>query len=439
MFALLTPPFMVPDEQTHLFRAYQIAEGDLIADNNNGRAGGVLPRSIGSADSAFWQLRFDSDRKLDPKTILDALHEPLESGDRKFIDFNNTAVFSPLLYLPQALAIAVAIPLELSPIGMMYLGRLANLLFVVVLIFLAIRVAPVFKRVILLIALMPMSIFLMASLSADGMTIAISLLFTALVLRSTITVDGVDQWLLLCAAAMGLCKPTYMVITILAFIIPPAKTGMSPRKWLQAALIPATSLAAAGGWAILIRDVYAPIHWVDNVNPAAQAAYIMDIPLRYITDVFLYYSASWYGGVETMIGRLGWLDTYLPGWFWTTYAVLLVLFALSDGDSNFRLSVWQRVISLGTVIVGIVSVTTAVYICCNPLRGDVVQGIQGRYFIPFLLPALLVAYNRKLTRTLQSDSIKPIEIRCYAGIVLTMWLIFSIGFSLAISLQRYYG
>lgn len=195
----------------------------------------------------------------------------------------------------------------------------------------------------------------------------------------------------------------------------------------------------AGIRAVLNRDVYAPIQWIEDVNPAAQTAYIMDMPLRYLTEVFSHYASSWHGDLELMIGRLGWLDTYLPRWLWNTYAALLILVALTDGDSHFRLSLWQRMVSLCTAIIGIISVTTAVYICCNPLRGDVVQGIQGRYFIPFLTATLLGLYSRRLATTLRSDSIKPVTIRCYADVVLVMWLVFSTVFSLKILLHRYYG
>ena len=283
LFTFVTPPFQVPDEQTHLFRAYQIAEGNLIAQKFKDNAGGVLPRSVGLADSTFYQIRFHSDRKLDPKTIFESLHEPLDPEDRQFIGFNNTAVFSPLPYLSQALALSLAIPFELSPVVMMYLGRIANLALVVMLIFLAIQVAPVFKRVILLVALMPMSMFQVASLSADGVTIAISLLFTALVLRSTVTFDAAYKWTVLCAAALGLCKPTYAVLTLLALIIPLAQNKSTTRKWLQVALIPATSFALAGLWAMINRDIYTPIKWIEGVNPTAQTAYVADAPLHYLS------------------------------------------------------------------------------------------------------------------------------------------------------------
>ena len=439
LFAFLTPPFQVPDEQTHLFRAYQIAEGGLIAQRVNGKSGGMLPRSLGRADSAFWQVRLRPDRKLDPTSIFDALGHPLDPQRRQFIDFNNTAVFSPIPYLPQALAIALVIPFELSPIIMMYLGRVASVVAIVVLIFLAIRLIPTFKYVTLSVALMPMFIFQMASLSADGITNALSLLFVALVLRSTIDFNTIYKWILVCAATIGLCKPAYTVLTLLVFVVPLVQTERSALRWLQAALVPAISFIASGAWAFLMRDVYAPIQWVDGIDPAAQMAFILGKPLSYLGEVFSHYSDSWYGNLELMIGRFGWLDTYLPWWFWNTYAALLVLLALTDGSPHFSISLSQKFICLSTVVIGIVSVTTALYICCNPLRGEVVQGAQGRYFIPFLLPALLGLYNQKLPQMLKSDSEKYGTIRGRGEVVLTVWLISSIAISLNIMLQRYYG
>lgn len=439
LFALLTPPYQVPDEQTHLFRAYQIAEGGLIAESHKDTAGGTLPHSIGRADHAFWQVRFHPDRKLDPQTVFDLLTEPLQPEKRQFVDFNNTAVFSPLPYLPQALALRLAIPFELSPLVMMYVGRLANTVVSIVLIFMAVKTAPVFKRVIILVALMPMSIFEIASLSADGMTIAVSLLFTALVLRCTLGSRAVYRWTLVCAAALGLCKPTYAVLTMLAFIIPLARSEGGLKKWLQAALVPTAGFAAAGLWAMLIHDVYSPILWVEGVNPSAQTAYIIDEPLHYLAQIWSHYSASWHGYLELLVGRLGWVDTRLPGWFWSTFALLLLLFALIDGTPEFSLTLLQRTVSLCAAVIGIIVVTTAIYICCNPVRSAVIQGMQGRYLIPFLPAALLGFYNRKLPGMIQAYLFIPTRTEGSIGAVVGAWLVFSILFSLKILLQRYYG
>lgn len=168
-------------------------------------------------------------------------------------------------------------------------------------------------------------------------------------------------------------------------------------------------------------------------------AYVTGAPLRYLSETLCHYSISWYVYLEQMIGHLGWVDTQLPWWFWTAFAVLLVLVALIDSEPGFELCLRQRIVSLCTTIVGILSVTTAIYICCNPLRGDVVRYIQGRYFIPFLTAALLGFYNSKLLWTLRPFSIKPLTIRWYVDIVLITWSIFSIVFTLTILLQLYYG
>ncbi len=64
-----------------------------------------------------------------------------------------------------------------------YLARFANLLLYVLIVYSAIKLTPVHKWVFFLLALMPMTLYEAASLSADSFTIAVSFLLIALFLK----------------------------------------------------------------------------------------------------------------------------------------------------------------------------------------------------------------------------------------------------------------
>src|SRR5258708_38085428 len=95
-------------------------------------------------------------------------------------------------------------------------GRLANLLVAVILIALAIRAAPDYSGIIAAAALLPMSLYELASLSADAATIGLAWVFTALLL-----VPPRRLWVMALAGfALALCKPAYFLIALLAAVAP---------------------------------------------------------------------------------------------------------------------------------------------------------------------------------------------------------------------------
>ena len=45
-FSILTPPFQVPDEQQHFYRAYQLSTLDLTGTRMDKRLGAILPSAL---------------------------------------------------------------------------------------------------------------------------------------------------------------------------------------------------------------------------------------------------------------------------------------------------------------------------------------------------------------------------------------------------------
>src|SRR4029077_21053180 len=105
--------------------------------------------------------------------------------------------------------------LPLRPLLLFYAGRTANLFAAVILIAMAIRAAPQLSGVIAAVALLPMSLYEMASWSADAGTMALAWLVTALLLAPERRL-----WAVMTAGfALSLCKPAYFLIALLALAI----------------------------------------------------------------------------------------------------------------------------------------------------------------------------------------------------------------------------
>ena len=89
---------------------------------------------------------------------------------------------TPLAYVPQAMGIALARMLGLGGLGLLFMGRLFNLMFFTAMGCLTIRRMPFGKEVAAGAALLPMTLHLAASFSYDVMIIALSGYFSAVCL-----------------------------------------------------------------------------------------------------------------------------------------------------------------------------------------------------------------------------------------------------------------
>lgn len=249
---------MAPDEQVHFYRAYQISEGHLISEKHKKMSGGWLPVSLEQTARKFLCVRRRPNRRIPLPAALDAFSVPLDPTNRRFVSFETSAVYSPIPYLPQTVGIGIGRAFELGPLPLLYLGRAANLAASLLLLLAALRATPVFRWTFLLLALMPMAAFQMASVSADGFTNSIAFLFIALILRLCLeerTVDRKDvALLLLTSLLLSLSKQAYFPLLLLYLAIPVSRLGTGRRYVDVLVLLLAVNAAALGGWALLAAE-----------------------------------------------------------------------------------------------------------------------------------------------------------------------------------------
>src|SRR5690242_8373057 len=100
-FTFLTPLFKVPDELGHMSRAYGISTGSWLSTVQNNHSGSYLPDSLKlTTDYA------DTHGTLDTLSHLQSVG--LVSSHTFFAEHPNMALYSPLLYAPQATAFVAA-------------------------------------------------------------------------------------------------------------------------------------------------------------------------------------------------------------------------------------------------------------------------------------------------------------------------------------------
>ncbi len=223
---IITPPFQVPDEPAHFYRSYQVSEFNLFKMKDD------IPKSLVKMVDTSSRMQFSTHEKTNRQEILSLAKIQTNTGER-------THTVSPdyiIPYIPQALGIFMGKIFGFNPFWLLYMGRLFNLLATLFLVFLAIRITPVFKWVFLLLGILPMSLYQFASLSYDAGTIGLSFLLLAFVLKlafdksATVTKRAL-VWLFTLSFLLAASKPPYFLIILTFLIIPVIRVG-SLRKYI---------------------------------------------------------------------------------------------------------------------------------------------------------------------------------------------------------------
>ena len=374
IYLLIFPEGMVPDEKTHFYRAFSLAFGNFQAVKfSDVSVGGVLPRAI--RDFA------DKSAVLDFSDVIE-------------LDFKNTSLYSPVCYLPQIIGIRVAL-LFTSKIHLVFMtARWCGFIGAFILYMLALHIAPVGRKFMLVVMMLPMAMQEMAGVTSDAMTNAFSFLFVALVLKYaadnkklsirqivTITIVG---------TCVALCKLVYAPLLLMAFVIPfdlfkdENKTA-TKNKVVYAAVFAVPLLACAVTNSILGKNLV-PVG--ENVDAALQIKYVLThIPdtLMIVVRTIVNSSSQWF---HEMTGDfLGGLNIMtLP----VVTLILLLMLYISARDMKlieaFKTTKAKWIFGL-TFFAGYFIILGILYVSWTTVGYFIIRGIQGRYYIAFL-PAL---------------------------------------------------
>jgi|GEM_PF-686908 len=404
VFAFITPPLQVPDEGNHFLKAYEIAEFKLFNPIK------TAPLSILNLDSAFMHLHFLAGEKTSMADIKKHLGVKIEPGKR--------APASPpdyaLPYLPQAMGVFIGKISGCSPLVMMYLGRIFNMLISIFIMFYAIRIIPQFKWIFLLLALMPKTLFLFGSISYDSLTISLSFLTIAVFFYYAFACERNLNFKDLAVIAILVllllfCKPPYFILGLLFFFIPRKKFGYLYKYIMIAigvvglALVifkvgPAAINYLSGPDAVQQSLTAAPADSTKKlpvIRPEDQLKLIQkDIPayLKLIVKSGFVYYRSYI--LESFVGVLGWIDVELPDILTYSYLLLILFSALALSGGNVTLGISKKTLLVFLLVITFVVVETAMYLYATKPGRDRVFGVQGRYFIPMAPLFFMLFYNR---------------------------------------------
>lgn len=393
IFVIITPPFQVPDEYQHIYKAFAISKGEFFADQT------TLPGSISDLINETRNLPFKPDGKIQPGVLIKYLKIPMSMGDEVTVKFPNVGVYTPLPYVMTGLGSLVARLLDVPSGLFVYIVRLFNLIAWLGLAFLGLRTVPVFKWVFTFLLLSPMSLSIAASASADCITNGLSFLGIAYCLNLGLQhhekVTNRDiLYLILLTMLLGLCKPPYVILMGLVLLIP-WKRYQSGKQFIVLMVMMGAALAISLSFTALLMSEAHDVKSFRGIDPQEQAGFIIEHPRSFLNRIFLTflnYQEYW----RSYVGVLGWLDTPLPGYVYPIYFIVALILSILDGQQEFPINWIQKMVLVGISLLITVIVMVFMFLTWTPLKSEIVEGLQGRYFIPHAPLLFFGFYNTKV-------------------------------------------
>ncbi len=439
---LATPPFQTPDAPNHFYRAYQVASGTLLQRHVDGTAGGNVDTGVIDFAKVAQPLQYNPDGKwtIERQSAADAIR--LSHAER-LIAFPNTAGYPAWNYFPQALVFLVLRGGN-TPLSSIYKAIcLFDAAIAILLTGLAIRLSRRTRPMLFVVALLPETLSLFASVSQDSTLLPLCFLLVALLDNLIAT-----RRLITPARAMGL---TVLIVAVsaarvpylgllLMFLIPGLNwsphSGYAFGKRLGWTVVSAIiSMILFVAYAVLAGGKYGP----DEVSMAGQVHYL-STHLPMIPKLLVHSLAQWgpfY--LKTFIAGLGWFDVWYPARFYlaATIALLasLALAVLRRTEID-RSNIAESIISLLVLAGSSLLVLIGLYLAYTPVGGPLILGVQGRYFLPLFPIMGLFLWPWITIKASNQSGIVTIRALCVAVILLFPVLAFVE--TMHVIAQRYY-
>ena len=393
------PVSMVPDESVHLFTAYHTSNMMMGIDENGcEKKGCVMMRE---EDSLYNHQAYD----YTDENIVSFLSQIGQKSTNENLVASGWGVMhgNEYLFIPCSLGISVARLLHLNTASLFFLGRLFNFVFYVVLSMLAVYLIPFGKLLLSSILTMPMSFQQGMSFSYDVCVNSIAFLLTAIAFKFAYENTKKVNWkkaipLLFFTFILAKAKGhAYITIALLPYIILfmnhlKCSNKKQTKVILSTVLVILLIVATGLGIMMIVNNNHLVSYTPSYLSYADAEKYSISFLLnhpRYIPRILfgtLFVYGPYY--LLTFVGHLlGWLELEISSIYIKIELMILALFTVFSDTKKITSN--KRSISIIASLISIVFIFAGLLLAWTPINTVLVQGVQGRYFIPVALPLLL--------------------------------------------------
>lgn len=383
--AAVASPFCGSDENSHYSRALAISNGEIITKTNEDGwpVTKMKPTEFFLGFKKYYQVG-------ENYGLINQDEEDIE------VDMEFAGVYSPLSYIAAlpGLLLAKIIAPQSSTLRV-HLMRIVQLVLCVIIARYAIKIAPYGKKVLFGVALLPPFIQSFCFVSADALLFACSLLLFAQILEiinSKKTISRKQYVILgLCSVIVSISKLVYFPLVLLLLLILINKKTTRVEKGCLIGIV-AVSLAVTVGWNLIAVSMLTS---GQGANAGYAISYYLTHPIELLQ--MLLHTNYLYGGnhiADMMGGANGAFTATIFDGAILPY-VFLGLTATLIFNEKQKLNNKSRVLIFSVIALIFLLICLSLLVACIQVGYPNILGIQGRYFIPLLVPLMFAVLNNK--------------------------------------------
>ncbi len=393
-------PYMTPDESYHIDMTYRHSNTLLGIDSAGEN------KCFKRQDDT--KLEFTSNPSLENyKNIYDGLFTMVKDSALVEADATSTTEAPMIIYLPAVIGMTLARILHLGTVPMLLLGRWFSLLGFTVLTYFAMKKLPFGKSTLFLLAILPMNLQQCTSFSYDAVITGVSFLFICWCLSLVFgerMLKGTDM---LGLGILGIIlvygkSGVYLPLALLIFLIPAERFGGKRIRNICAAglfLLPVLCFLNRNSVAVsyIATTTEATATVGSSMTAGYTIGYFLSQPLELIRVFANTLSDKTAFYLESLIGqKMGWVEIEISEVISMLFWLLLIFSALKPKEEHQFVRAGQKcwIALVCAACAGII--LAGMLLTWTPYGNISIEGVQGRYFIPFMPVLMLLVRNKRL-------------------------------------------
>ena len=396
IYIFVMTPMSIADEQTHYQSAFKMT--NVLSFQTEDTLKGEARYFDYHGLSGHFNVGSGYDR------VLDELFEAPDADDTEKVAFAGSLGY-PLMLLPQSIGLLIGRQLGANFLVAFYLGRLTNLLFYIICVYCAMRTTPRFKLLFFMVGIMPLALHQAASYSYDTFINGMAMLLFAFFLRALGRKGKIRFRDIVYIAIFGtLLAPAKIIYASLLFIMfaVPAKRFADKRQyWLSMATVMGSAaliialLHLRSILSVSSSAVAPKTNWEGGYNYCI--ADFFQRPLVVLRVYYLTFRTLIWEWLEQTVGKvLSGQSMFIDQWIVSVYIILLLLSSFSFRGER-ALTVRERWVFAVASLLPVFLLMFIMLVSWTSNTHDIIQGIQGRYFIP-CIPLFFMSLNNRLVR-----------------------------------------
>lgn len=408
IFCFIFPPYTVPDEGHHFFSTYWLVDSLPF----NGRVIDSDTFLVRDIDLSLYKGPLTS-TTINSASFSSILQNFSLFGNGKLIPFSEYSFSvgseNVIAKIGSVIGLQIGLFLGLGAFPAFYMGRIGSALFFCFCAFFAYRIAPRGKSVIVFVSLLPMTLHLAASYSYDSGIIAYSLILFACLMRGFFGEQrsvGYKEifFYLVISAFLAPCKVIYSGLVLLGLFVPLSKfQDERIGRYSKLLLVLAVVVSVLSLRVVSMSRLVSQPSGVTRGVEAAQYYTLNDIILHPRNSFLVFFrtldSIGDFYWESTLGYSLGYFleNLRFPAFFMIPYLLFGFICCLDSEDEPSFLSPICSILFIIAFALAALGSITSMWLGWTFNYENVIQGVQGRYFLP-ALPALLFGLRTRLLR-----------------------------------------